>query len=35
VAQTRYLNLAEEVTDSPLVEDDFIIDGFVGVTYQF
>jgi len=35
VVQTRYLNLADEVTNSPLVEDDFTVDGFIGVTYQF
>jgi outer membrane protein len=35
VAQTRWLSLASDIKDSPIVEDSSTLDGFVGVTYQF
>jgi outer membrane protein len=35
VIQTRYLQLDDEITNSPIVSGDYTVDGFVGVTYQF
>ncbi|WP_371195875.1 MipA/OmpV family protein [Glaciecola sp. SC05] len=34
-AQTRWLSLATDIKDSPIVDDSSSIDGFVGLTYQF
>jgi len=35
IIQTRYLKLADEVTDSPIIDDNHTINGIVGITYQF
>jgi outer membrane protein len=35
IIQTRYLRLADEVTNSPIVTDDYTVDGLMGITYQF
>lgn len=35
IVQTRYMRLADEVTDSPIIDKDYIINGIVGITYQF
>lgn len=33
--QTRYLRLAGEVINSPIVDDNYTVNGLIGVTYQF
>nr|WP_136252740.1 MipA/OmpV family protein [Ningiella ruwaisensis] len=35
IVSTRFLSLASDIKNSPIVEDDYTIDGFIGVTYQF
>jgi outer membrane protein len=35
IIQTRYLSLADEVSNSPIVDSKYTIDGLIGVTYRF
>lgn len=35
IIQTRYLRLADDVTDSPIVDENYTVNGIVGITYQF
>ena len=34
-ARAVLTRLADEISDSPIVEDDYIVSGFIGVGYRF
>lgn len=35
IVQTRYLRLADGITNSPIIDEDFTVNGIIGITYQF